>query len=412
MNTLLVVIIALVLLEYAVNTTLSWLNGRRMGWPIPASLKGLYDDEQYRRQQDYMRANRRLGRWQRTVTVAIDVLILSLGIYGAIDDGCKEVTQVAELQLMIFLFVFQFINELVELPFAYYGTFVVEERFGFNKSTHRTFALDVVKSFVLSYLLTALLVVLVYEAYAWLGSAFWVVALAVCTVITLFMTWGYSVFIVPRFNKQTPLPAGELRTAIERAVQAFGAQFSEIYVIDGSRRSTKANAYFTGIGSKKRIVLYDTLIEQMTTDEVVAVLAHEFGHFRHHDMWRNMAQSIVMMGVFLYVLSWLVGSSELPEALGGHAPSFVLSMLAFGYLMTPINMLLAPLGNALSRRAERAADAYAAQHGHAAALVSALKKLSANALINLTPHPAVVWMDYSHPTLAQRVEFLQNIAES
>ena len=150
----------------------------------------------------------------------------------------------------------------------------------------------------------------------------------------------------------------------------------------------------------------------MTTDEVVAVLAHEFGHFRHHDMWRNMAQSIVMMGVFLYVFSWLVGSSELPEALGGHAPSFVLSMLAFGYLMTPINMLLAPLGNALSRRAERAADAYAAQHGHAAALVSALKKLSANALINLTPHPAVVWMDYSHPTLAQRVEFLQNIAES
>ena len=412
MNTLLLVIIALVVLEYAVNTTLSWLNGRRMGWPVPASLKGLYDEEQYRRQQDYMRANRRLGRWQRTVTVTIDVLILSLGVYGLIDDWCKSVTHVTELQLLLFLFVFQFINEVVELPFAYYGTFVIEERFGFNKSTSRTFAFDAVKSFLLSYLLTAVIIVVVYEAYAWLGSNFWIVALAVCTVITLFITWGYSVLIVPRFNKQTPLPAGELRTAIENAVQTFGAQFSEIYVIDGSRRSTKANAYFTGIGSKKRIVLYDTLIEQMTTDEVVAVLAHEFGHYRHHDMWRNMAQSIIMTGVFLYVFSWLAGSSELPEALGGHAPSFVLSLLAFSYLMTPINMLLAPLGNALSRRAERAADAFAAKHDHGEALVSALKKLSANTLTNLTPHPAVVWMEYSHPTLAQRVESLLNTTKS
>ena len=178
-------------------------------------------------------------------------------------------------------------------------------------------------------------------------------------------------------------------------------------MIDGSKHSTKANAYFTGFGPKKRIVLYDTLIEQLTTQEVVAVLAHEVGHYRHHDTLKNMFTSIVTVGVYLYVFSLMVSSPLLPEALGGTAPSFVLSMVAFSQLLTPISLVLDPLMNSVLRRAEYAADRYATAYGHGNTLISGLKKLSAHALSNLTPHPAFVWFSYSHPTLAQRIISIQ-----
>ncbi len=404
---ILYLLIGFVLLEALVSGVLSWLNGTWMSHPIPAVLEGLYDEEKYEKQQAYMKANRRVGRIGSIVSTVITVVFLACGLFGWLDNLFKSVTDSVYGQICLFALFLQLFGTLVELPFSYYSTFVIEERFGFNKTTHRTFWLDALKGFILSYVLTAGLVCVIYWLYDTIGDGFWLWATGVCVVFIVFFSMFYSNLIVPLFNKQKPLEQGELRSAIEGALQSMNCRFKDIYVIDGSKHSTKANAYFTGFGPKKRIVLYDTLIEQLTTEEVVAVLAHEVGHYRHHDTLKNMFTSIVTVGVYLYVFSLMVSSPLLPEALGGTAPSFVLSMVAFSQLLTPISLVLDPLMNSVLRRAEYAADRYANAYGHGNTLISGLKKLSAHALSNLTPHPAFVRFSYSHPTLAQRIISIQ-----
>ena len=312
------------------------------------------------------------------------------------------------LQVILFLVIYNLFNTVIALPFSYYSTFVIEERFGFNRTTHKTFWLDALKSFLVSTALTAVLMAVVYWLYQTFGQQFWIWATLVMAVFIVFFSMFYSNLIVPLFNKQTPLPEGELRDAITSALESFGSKFKDIYIIDGSKHSTKANAYFTGFGPKKRIVLYDTLQDQMTNDEIVAVLAHEFGHYKHRDTFRNMFISIAMVAVNLFIFSLLVSNPDLPAALGGTAPSFILSMVAFSLLFSPIDLLLNPASNAISRRAEYRADAFAAEHGHGETLISGLKKLASHALSNLTPHPLVVWFSYSHPTLAQRIRAIRS----
>ena len=408
---LLALIIAFVTLEFVLSSVLSWLNTRWMTHPIPDVLQGLYDEERYSRQQAYMRANKRAALVERCFSYVLTLVILLLGLYGWLDGLCKSWTSVPLLQMLLFLVIFNLFNTIIALPFSYYAVFVIEERFGFNRTTHKTFWLDTIKSFVVSTILTPLLLGIALWLYQVFGQQFWIWATLAIAVFVVFMNLFYSNLIVPLFNKQTPLPAGELRDSIERAVAQFGSTFSDIYVIDGSKHSTKANAYFTGFGPKKRIVLYDTLMQQMTNDEIVAVLAHEFGHYKHGDTFRNMIVTIVTLAVNLFIFSLLVGNPDLPAALGGTAPSFILALVAFSLLLTPIDILLTPLANALSRRAEYRADAFAAQHGHAEPLISGLKKLAANNLSNLTPHPWVVRFSYSHPTLAQRIVALRNASQ-
>lgn len=407
-QTILYLIIAFVILDTVVGGILSWLNRSWMTKPIPAILQGIYDEEQYARQQAYQRVNKRVAWIEEAISLVITLAVLACGIFGLVDDWCKDITSSTVWEIALFLLLFNTFNTIIELPFAYYSTFVIEERFGFNKTTRKTFWLDTIKSFVVSYLLTAGLLIVLYLIYEAWGEMFWIWASILVIAVMMFFMLFYSNLIVPLFNKQKPLPEGELRDAIEQAVRDMGQRFKDIYLIDGSKRSTKANAYFTGFGPKKRIVLYDTLLEQMTTAEIVAVLAHEMGHYRHHDTIKNMIMSIVNVVAYLFLFSLLASSPLLPEALGGTAPSFVLSLVAFSVLMSPLSLLISPVANALSRRAERAADAFAADYGNAEALISGLKKLSAHNLSNLTPHPAVVWFEYSHPTLEQRVTALSN----
>ena len=390
-QTLLLLIIAFVTLEFIVSSVLSWMNTRWMTHPVPPELEGLYDEEKYRKQQDYMRTNKRVSLVARCVSFALTLVIL----------GC------AVLQVILFLVIYNLFNTVIALPFSYYSTFVIEERFGFNRTTHKTFWLDALKSFVVSTAISAVLLGVVYWLYQTFGQQFWIWATLVVAVFIVFFSMFYSNLIVPLFNKQTPLPEGELRDAITAAVESFGSKFKDIYIIDGSKHSTKANAYFTGFGPKKRIVLYDTLQDQMTNDEIVAVLAHEFGHYKHRDTFKNMFISIAMVAVNLFVFSLLVSNPDLPAALGGTAPSFILAMIAFSLLLSPIDILLNPASNAISRRAEYRADAYAAEHGHGETLISGLKKLASHGLSNLTPHPLVVWFSYSHPTLAQRIRAIR-----
>ena len=280
-------------------------------------------------------------------------------------------------------------------------------KFGFNKATKGVFFADQVKNMLLSAVMGGVLLGVITAVYVALPTYFWLLAWLVVSAFSLFMTMFYSEWIVPIFNKQTPLEAGELRDAIEGFAIEAGFELTNIYVIDGSKRSTKANAYFSGLGAKKRIVLYDTLIKELTTQQIVAVLAHEIGHYKHKHTRSMITVSLLSNLLMFALLGYFVASPALSIAMGGQLPSFHLGIMAFGILYSPISTLLGLAINSLSRRNEYQADAYAASFGLSNDLIGALKKLSSTALSNLQPHPAFVFVHYSHPTLLQRVTALQ-----
>lgn len=396
-------IIAFLVLDTVVGFTLSWLNAKWMRHPIPKVLEGIYDEAKYRRQQQYMIDNRRFGRINDVVELIITLAIVATGLLGWLDTFTTTLTDNLAFQAIIFVIIVNIVATIIDLPFSYYDTFVIEERYGFNKTTQRTFWLDRIKGFLVSIVITGVLLWIVVSLYELWGSRFWVWASLICCAFLLFVNLFYSNLIVPLFNKQTPLPAGELRDAIEAAARKAGFAMKDIYVIDGSKHSTKANAYFTGFGAKRRIVLYDTLMDQLTTDEIVAVLAHEMGHYRHGDTIKQMLLSMATIVIYLFVFSLFVDNAALSEALGGERVSFALAIVAFGLLLSPINYIISPLSNAYTRRCEYCADRFAADMGMSQPLISGLKKLTAESLGNLTPHPLVVKITYSHPTLVQRI---------
>lgn len=396
-------IIAFLVLDTVVGFTLSWLNAKWMRHPIPKVLEGIYDEAKYRRQQQYMIDNRRFGRINDVVELIITLAIVATGLLGWLDTFTTTLTDNLAFQAIIFVIIVNIVATIIDLPFSYYDTFVIEERYSFNKTTQRTFWLDRIKGFLVSIVITGVLLWIVVSLYELWGSRFWVWASLICCAFLLFVNLFYSNLIVPLFNKQTPLPSGELRDAIESAARKAGFAMKDIYVIDGSKHSTKANAYFTGFGAKRRIVLYDTLMDQLTTDEIVAVLAHEMGHYRHGDTIKQMLLSMATIVIYLFVFSLFVDNAALSEALGGQRVSFALAIVAFGLLLSPINYILSPLSNAYTRRCEYRADRFAADMGMSQPLISGLKKLTAESLGNLTPHPLVVKITYSHPTLEQRI---------
>jgi STE24 endopeptidase len=308
---------------------------------------------------------------------------------------------------LLFFGVLFIVSDIITIPFQWYATFVIEEKFGFNKQTPSLFIADKLKSWGLSIVLGGLILTAIIWIYNLTPEYFWLLAFGVVTVFSLFMNMFYSELIVPLFNKQTPLEEGELRTAIEAFANKSGFQLKNIYMIDGSKRSTKANAYFTGLGPKKRIVLYDTLTEQMDTDEIVAVLAHEIGHYKHKHVLKGMLYSIPSSLLLFFLLGWMLGSDVLAQALGGTKAVFHLNAIAFFTLYTPISLLLGVFGNVLSRKHEYEADAFAQQYGYGEQLISGLKKLSSQSLSNLMPHPLYVFFNYSHPTLYQRIIKMQ-----
>ena len=325
------------------------------------------------------------------------------GGFGWLDCMVQLWTDHALLQSLFFFGILFIINDIINIPFDWYHTFVIEEKFEFNKVTPTIFITDKLKSWGISILIGGLVLSAIIWIYTLTPEYFWLLAFSVTTIFSLVMGMFYSELIVPLFNKQTPLPAGELRTAIEKFATSVDFKLKNIFVIDGSKRSTKANAYFAGLGPKKRIVLYDTLMEQMTTEEIVAVLAHEIGHYKHKHVLKNYLFSLPFSLLLFYLLGWMLNSDLLAQVLGGEKAVFHLNAIAFFTLYTPISTLLDLAGNILSRRFEYQADAYANKYGFGEQLISGLKKLSAKSLSNLLPHPWYVFFNYSHPTLYQRI---------
>lgn len=399
-------IIIILVADFVLERYLAFLNIQNSKKTLPEILKGIYDAEKYNKQQDYFRTNSRFGAITSSFSFLVTLLMYSLGGFAWVDQFVQIYTQNQILTSVLFFGVLFFANDIISIPFALYDTFIIEQRFGFNKITPKLFIVDKLKGYAMTLILGGGILSLIIWIYSITADYFWILTWGVITTFSLFMTMFYSELIVPIFNKQTPLPEGELRTEIEKFANKTGFNLTNIFVIDGSKRSTKANAYFSGLGSKKRIVLYDTLMDSMSTDEIVAVLAHEVGHYKHKHTQINFLISLPTTMLLFYVFGLILKSDSLAQALGGEVASFHLNALAFSILYSPISLVLDIITNVLSRKFEYQADAYAASYGYANQLQSGLKKLSSTSLSNLMPHPLYVFFHYSHPTLYQRMSKL------
>ena len=402
------IIIGLVVADFIFERFLEYLNSTRWSDRLPEEVKGIYDEEKYRQQQAYEKVNFRFSMISSSFSFLLLLLMFLFSGFAWVNSVALSFSANSILTALVFFGILMFVSDILTTPFSVYDTFVIEEKFGFNKTTPKTFVLDKLKGWLLGAVIGGGLLALIIYIYQLTTSNFWIYAWMVISAFSIFMVLFYSNLIVPLFNKQTPLPEGELKSAIENFSSKVGFKLDNIYVIDGSKRSTRANAYFTGLGAKKRIVLYDTLINDLTTNELVAVLAHEIGHYKkHHVIW-SLLLGMIQTGIVLFIFSLFVGNPILSAALGVAEPSFHIGLIAFGVLYSPISMVTGLAMNIFSRKNEYEADAFAAKHFDTNEMASALKKLSVTNLSNLRPHPVYVFLHYSHPTLLQRLEALKS----
>ncbi|MBT8375555.1 MAG: M48 family metallopeptidase, partial [Bacteroidia bacterium] len=384
------------------------LNAKHYNDQIPSLLTDVYDEDEYKKSQAYKAINYKFGVIVSTFSIAVTLLFLVLDGFQLVDNLARSYSENPIVIALIFFGVIMIGSDIITTPFSYYKTFVIEERFGFNKTTKSTFLLDKLKGLILLILLGGSILALILWFYAITTTNFWIYAWILITVFTVFMNLFYSKLFVPLFNKQTPLEDGELKTKIANYAESVGFNLSKVFIIDGSKRSTKANAYFSGFGREKRVTLYDTLVNDLDHDEIVAVLAHEVGHYKRNHIVINLIVSILLTGLTLYILSIFISNPLLSNAIGVEIPSFHAGLIAFGLLYTPISEITGLIMNYLSRKFEYQADDYAKQTYKKEPLISSLKKLSKNNLSNLTPHPLYVTMHYSHPILLNRIKNLQN----
>jgi STE24 endopeptidase len=401
------VIVAIIIADFILDLFLEYINTRHNSTELPAGLKGIMNEEQYTRHQEYQRQNYKFGVWSSGFNFLLLMAMLFFFGFAWINEMTGLISKNPIAWALLFFGVILLAADLLNLPFSIYDTFTIEQKFGFNKTTPGTFFFDKIKSLLLGAIIGGGLMALIIWIYGITGNWFWILAWIAVALFSIFMSMFYSNLIVPLFNKQTPLPEGELRTAIEEFAGKAGFRLDNIFVINGSKRSTKANAYFTGLGAKKRIVLYDTLIEEMKTEEMVAVLAHETGHYKKRHVITGLVLGLLQAGIMLFLFSIFVKSYPLSRALGVEEPNFQIGMVAFGILYSPVSLLTGIFFNILSRRHEYQADNYAAETYDPYALASALKKLSVKNLSNMNPHPLYVFFNYSHPPLLHRLENLK-----
>lgn len=400
-------ILAIVVLGYFLDLVLDYLNYTTLGKKLPGFLEGIYDREKYLQQQEYQRVNFRFGLLSGGFSFLLILCMLFFNGFAFLDHSVRSLTDSPVWQALIFFSIIGFAADILTTPFDIYHTFVIEQRFGFNKTTPRTYLLDKLKGWLLAVTLGGGLLALIVLIFEQTGSYFWLLVWVVITCFSVFMGYFYTSLILPLFNKLSPLEQGPLRDAIESFARKADFSLKNIYTIDGSKRSTKANAYFSGFGKNKKVILFDTLVTSNSTDELVAVLAHEIGHFRMKHIPRGMALSFVQTGILLFAFSLLASSPLLSFSLGSSEAGFHMSLVAFGILYTPVSEILSIGMNIISRKQEFQADEFAAVKSDSASLQSALKKLSSQNLTNLQPHPWYVFVHYSHPPLAQRLIALQ-----
>jgi len=386
---------------------LEYLNAGMRSEKLPEKLRGICDEEEYRKTQLYEKDNLKLSFWSSSFNLAIIIVMIIAGGFAFLDNISRSVSNNSVVIALVFFGIIGFASDLLNLPFSWYDTFVIEKKYGFNTMTIRTYITDHLKSWFIAVLIGAPVLGLITWIYYKTGKGFWLYAWGLITAFSIFINFFYSQLIVPIFNKQTPLIDSPLRKKIEAFAQKAGFRLKNIYIIDGSKRSTKANAYFSGFGSKKRIVLYDTLIKEMSDEEIVAVLAHEIGHYKKKHILRSLVFSVILTGLMLFLFSLVIDSPLLSGAMGAELPSFHLGLIVFGILYSPLSLLIGLATNYISRRNEFEADRFVHDNYDPGILAGALKKLSVKNLSNMIPHPAYVFFHYSHPPLLERLAKLE-----
>ncbi|MFH1477602.1 MAG: M48 family metallopeptidase [Verrucomicrobiota bacterium] len=406
---ILIVLVGACLLDVLIN----WLNVRQLTTRLPSEFEGYYDAARYQTSQAYLRANTWLAIIKTIFFTALIVVFILAGGFALVDQAARHFQAGAIVTGLIFAGLLMIPFFFIQLPFAIYETFVIEERYGFNRMTVGTFVLDLLKSVALAGILGALALALVLWFFEKAGSRAWVYAWLGLFGFQLFLAFIAPVVIMPLFNKFVPLPPGELRQAIENYARSQNFKMQGVYAMDGSRRSAKANAMFTGFGRFRRIVLYDTLIQKHTTPELVSVLAHEIGHYQYRHIYKFLLISLASSGLMFFILSLVIRMPALFQACGVAKPSVYAGIVFFGLLYTPIDMALSVFSNWVSRQFEYQADAFAADSfNQPEIMITALKKLSVDNLANLTPHPLKVFFDYSHPPVLQRIAAIRRRSDA
>jgi STE24 endopeptidase len=401
-------IIAIPVLGFITERILDYFNSKMWSVNLPDKLVGICDENEYKKTQLYDKESKQLSVWASSFNLLVILCMILFGGFAFVDNLSHAINANPIVCALLFFGIIGFVSDIINIPFSYYDNFVIENKFGFNKMTLRIFIIDHFKSWLIAIIIGAPVLGLITWLYYKIGSNFWLLAWGVIIVISVFINFFYSELIVPLFNKQEPLGEGELRDKIEHFAEKVGFKLKNIYVIDGSKRSTKANAYFSGFGSKKRIILFDTLMKELSDNEIVAVLAHEIGHYRKKHVLHGLFLSVMTTGLMLYLLSVVIDSPVLYKVLGSDQPSFQLSLIVFGILYSPLSLVIGLGANYFSRKNEFSADRFAKENFEAASLASALKKLSVSNLSNMMPHPVYVFFHYSHPPLLERLEKIES----
>jgi STE24 endopeptidase len=405
-QTILILILIITFVSYAFDQLLDFINLKSQRMDIPGEIESFYQKEKYLKSLAYNRERTKFSFLTSAFGFLLSASMLLFGGFGRLDGLLRTYIENQILLALAFFGVLMLASDILTIPFQLYSIFVIEEKYGFNKTTLKTFITDKLKGYALGAIVGGgLLSLLIYLVLA-IGPSFWIWFSIIAAVFILFINMFYTSLILPLFNKLTPLQDGELKAAIENFSMKVNFPLDNIFIIDGSKRSKKANAFFSGIGRKKKIVLYDTLITNHTTEELVAVLAHEVGHFKKkHVVW-GYVLSVLQITFTLFVLSLMILNENLSLALAGSQLAIHLNLLAFGILFSPISGITGLLMNMYSRKNEFEADAYAKETFDGGALINALKRLSVDSLSNLYPHPWYVFFHYSHPPLLKRLEAL------
>ena len=400
-------IISFVLIFFIFDKFVDYLNTLNWSDKIPWELLWIYDEEKYLESQKYEKVKHKFSNISSIFSFFVTILVLVFWWFWFLDNLLWNYISNQIILWLAFFWVISFLQTLIWLPFSYYQTFVIEEKFGFNKSSKKIFFLDVIKSLLLTFVIWWLLLALIIWIYTIVWVNFWYYAWIILTLFSIFAVMFYSNFIVPLFNKQTPLEDWGLKTAINEFASKVWFKLDNIFVIDWSKRSSKANAYFSWFWPKKRIVLYDTLISSLTIEELVAVLAHEIGHYKKKHTKQMLVFSLIQTFVIFYLFSLFISNLWIANALNSSQSSFHLWAIWFSILFSPISLVLGIFGNILSRKNEFEADNYAKINYSGTSLISWLKKLSKNNLTNLKPHKVYEFVHYSHPTVLKRIERLE-----
>ena len=395
--------IGLILFNYVFSNILELINSKNWKTHIPEEVKDFYDEKKYNKAREYKIETGRISFFSGTISFLISFGLIWFKGFGLVSNYIDLNFDSAFIKTSVFFLFFYLINFIISTPFSYYSTFYVEEKYGFNKTTIKTFFLDKIKSIALSLLIGGTLLFLAMFVLDLFEKGYWIYLWIGLSAFAVFLNMFYAQLIVPIFNKLTPLDNGLLREKIEKYADQVGYSLKNIFVIDGSKRSTKANAFFSGLGPKKTIALYDTLIEKHSDEELVAVLAHEVGHFKKKHILLTLIISIIQLGLMSYLFEVCMSYNNIAEALGSSQMNFHIGLIAFSFVFSPIGLIIGIFLNILSRKNEFEADDYAKTTYDGNALQLALKKLSVDTLSNLYPHPLYVFVHYSHPPLIQRL---------